>query len=526
VSRAAQPGPPPKATVLLQTYRHEPFIAQAIESVLIQRVTFPFELVIAEDCSPDGTRAIVEEYAGRHPHLIRTVLPERNIGSGEIFVRALESARGEYVACLDGDDYWTSPDKLRRQVEALEDHSDWATCFHDVSLIYGEEGQPSGFVVPGLERETFGIEDILRTCFIPGPTWMVRRSALWPLPPWLVEHAWSDWLIHIGAAQRGAIGYLPEPLAAYRVHAGGMFSSVDRSTQLEEDLRLYERLYRELPQHRELIERCVVDRRCQLAVEESRLSYEVPLLVVEQEDDMPLYFNGRHVRRLPPAPAAPTDWPAEIGTAVRELRSLPVASHHYDPRVEPKPPGGARAYLVIPRTSAGWLAREGDLRAHLASQGTPIWADDWCTIHELTTGPDGQPHDQAAPEEPSSPSIEVLEVSLSEPLPDGLRGAQLDAPRAGGTSAAHALYIVGWALGTDAPTTAVEFELGREVVWRAPLGADRPDLAEAFPDRPDAGGAGFRTTVNLSEATDGFELGILAVLQDGTRASIGTIRGR
>ena len=79
-----------------------------------------------------------------------------------------------------------------------------------------------------------------------------------------------------------------------------MLSSVDRSTQLEEDLRLYERLSRELPQHRELIERCVVDRRCQLAVEESRLPYEVPLLVVEQEDDMPLYFNGRHVRRLPP----------------------------------------------------------------------------------------------------------------------------------------------------------------------------------------------------------------------------------
>src|SRR5439155_17146515 len=120
-------------------------------------------------------------YAERDPDRIRTVLPERNIGSGEIFLRALEAARGEYLACLDGDAYWTSRDKLRRQVEALDDHPDWATCYHDASLIYGEGGEPSGFVVPRLDRATFGLEDILRTCFIPGPTWMVRRSALLPL---------------------------------------------------------------------------------------------------------------------------------------------------------------------------------------------------------------------------------------------------------------------------------------------------------------------------------------------------------
>src|SRR5205807_1410995 len=108
------------ASVVLRTCNHAPFIAQAIESVLLQRTQFPFELIVAEDCSTDGTRAIVEDYARRHPDLIRTILPERNVGHGEILRRGLEATRGRYVGYLDGDDYWTSCAKLARQVDFLE----------------------------------------------------------------------------------------------------------------------------------------------------------------------------------------------------------------------------------------------------------------------------------------------------------------------------------------------------------------------------------------------------------------------
>ena len=88
------------------------------------------------------------------------------------------------------------------------------------------------------------------------------------------------------------------------------------------------------------------------------------------------------------------------------------------------------------------------------------------------------------------------------------------------------MYVAGWALGSRARAIGVEFTTDDALLWRAPLGAPRPDLAEAFPDHPEAGEAGFRTTVNLGRAAGGFELSVRAVLEDGGRPPIGTIRGR
>jgi glycosyltransferase involved in cell wall biosynthesis len=98
-----------RVSVSLLTYNHERYIAQAIESVLAQRGV-DFELVVSEDHSTDGTRAIVEEYAARHPDRIRVLPSPHNVGMTRAFVRGIEEARGSYVALLDGDDDWTSPD--------------------------------------------------------------------------------------------------------------------------------------------------------------------------------------------------------------------------------------------------------------------------------------------------------------------------------------------------------------------------------------------------------------------------------
>jgi Glycosyl transferase family 2 len=531
LDRRAPQGPRPKVSVLLQTYNHEPYIAQAIESVLVQRGPTSLEIVIADDCSTDGTRAIVEEYAGSRPDLFRLVLPERNLGAGLIFVRALQSARGEYVAYLDGDDYWTSPEKLGKQVEALDSHPEWVTCFHDVSLIYGEGGHPSGFVLPAYDERTFGTDDILRKCFIPGPSWMVRRHVCEALPSWVVEFAWSDWLLHIRAAEQGAIGYLPQVLAAYRVHSGSMFAALDRSSQLEEDLRLYERLAGELPEHRELIERCIVDRRCQLAVEEGRLPYDAPIVVVDPHGDMPIYFNGRHARYFP-APRSGAEASAisiaELRSAVHELSGLPPAAPDHGPRAEPERPDPAhsRCYLVIPRTAFAWLEEDPELRKHIEDGWPRMWSDDWCRIHELAVDRARARDREPPPVEQIGTLVEVFELSPTEPLPNELRGRHLDAPKPGSTAAAHAIYVTGWALGERSRVVAVEFELGGELVWRAPLGTERPDLAEAFPGSPEAGKAGFSTTLNLTGAPGEVELGVFAVLDDHGRATIGAIRGR
>src|SRR4051794_38896574 len=113
------------------TYNHAPYIAQALESALAQTLSAPFEILVSEDCSTDGTREIVLRYADRDPR-IRLLLSHSNLRSNEVVARGLRAARGRYVALLDGDDYWTSPTKLQAQVEFLEARPGFSICFHDV----------------------------------------------------------------------------------------------------------------------------------------------------------------------------------------------------------------------------------------------------------------------------------------------------------------------------------------------------------------------------------------------------------
>lgn len=119
----------PLVSVVTITYNHEPWIARTIEGVLAQEVDFPLEMVIAEDCSTDGTRAVCERYAEAHPDIIRLLPSERNLGIIPNERRAMAAARGKYIAFCEGDDYWTEPSKLQRQVDFLESHPDYSVCF-------------------------------------------------------------------------------------------------------------------------------------------------------------------------------------------------------------------------------------------------------------------------------------------------------------------------------------------------------------------------------------------------------------
>src|SRR5690606_24113344 len=117
-----------KLSVCIQTYNHAPYIAQALDSVLMQETDFDFEILLGEDESTDGTREICQEYARQHPDKIRLFLNSREnviyingrpTGRWN-FMNNLRHVRGEYVALLDGDDYWTDPRKLQKQVDVLD----------------------------------------------------------------------------------------------------------------------------------------------------------------------------------------------------------------------------------------------------------------------------------------------------------------------------------------------------------------------------------------------------------------------
>ena len=129
-------------SVIMTTYNHERYIAQAIESVLRQQTDFRIEIVIGEDCSTDRTRAIAEDYAAQYPEAIRIVTSEKNVGWRKNYYRTIAAARGKYIAMLDGDDYFTHRKKLQMQVDILEANPEVGMCYGRSERI-DEEGNRS-----------------------------------------------------------------------------------------------------------------------------------------------------------------------------------------------------------------------------------------------------------------------------------------------------------------------------------------------------------------------------------------------
>jgi len=512
----------PRASVFVLTHDHVEWIGQALDSALAQEATFEYELLVADDFSTDGTRERVLEYAARHPDRIRTFLPDRNLGVAGIWLQAARQCRGEYVAILEGDDYWTSPHKLARQVELLDRNPGWATCFHRATLFFDDGSRPSRPATPAFAKEVFDLDDILRSCFIPFLTVTFRRDVLTSVPDWLFEYRWFDWLFHIWCAQRGPIGFLDEDMASYRVHGAGNWSARSRLDQLEEDLAVYDRLRRELPEKAELIDRCAENRRCQLAVEEAGVAARTPVVLVEPgggvEQAAEVYFNGRPALSVPSTASAPVSGIVKLPAAESGEGEL----HYPVPGVQPRPARPGSCALVVPDSVD--LARSPAIAALVAGKD-PLWSDDCCLIWELDVdSPASDRREKAAGE--MGALVEIGEVSLVGPRPSELLGCHLDEPRAGAVLDAKAVDLIGWAIGSEREAVAVEFSYQGNPFWRASLRAERPDLAEAFPDRREAGRAGFRTTLNLLGTGAEFEVEVAAVLKGQQRVPFGRIRGR
>lgn len=208
------------------TYNHERFIAQAIDSVLMQKTDFDYELVIGEDCSKDKTREIVIDYQKKHPDKIKLLLPESNLGAAFNFVQTLKSCRGEYIALLEGDDYWTNPLKLQKQVDFLETHADCVICFHTVNFFYEDTEKKSYSSPEAGQKEISTIDDLFKKHnFLATCSTMLRNRLFDEFPKWYFLAPMGDYYLYLLYAQYGNIGYINEVMAAYRKHEGGTWST-------------------------------------------------------------------------------------------------------------------------------------------------------------------------------------------------------------------------------------------------------------------------------------------------------------
>lgn len=214
-----------KVSVMVITYNHERFIAQALEGVLAQKVNFDYEIVVGEDCSTDRTREILMDFHRRHPDKIVPLLRNQNVGGKENLLATLAACRGQYVALLEGDDYWISEDKLQKQVDFLDAHPDFAMCCSRAEMMY-EDGERASWIWPSRVAGAYGLEDLLAENFVVTCSVLYRWGSVDPLPAWFRKVRPGDWALHALVTRTAKIELMDDVMAVYRMHSGGVWSSL------------------------------------------------------------------------------------------------------------------------------------------------------------------------------------------------------------------------------------------------------------------------------------------------------------
>lgn len=260
-----------KVSVAICAYNHEKFIAEAIESVLSQEVDFEYEIVVADDYSTDGTASIVQKYQRKHPRIIRLIQNKENVGAIKNDVLVHQACTGEYLAALEGDDYWISKDKLARQVAFLDEHPDYPACFHAVES-FNDVGERNPHLTPSTEyRRDLAQEDLLDAVLIYVNSLMYRKSIV--SGPFLERYGNAvvgDYEFYVMLTKYGPLGYIEGLLSAYRRHSSGYSGRPWREWYLNR-VGMYLFARRELaPQHNHLFRQLISDAYYDICIRECR----------------------------------------------------------------------------------------------------------------------------------------------------------------------------------------------------------------------------------------------------------------
>lgn len=216
-----------KVSVIVHTYNHEKFIRQTLDSILCQEVNFQFEVIIGDDASPDSTPQIIQEYQSKFPEIIKPLLHSKNLGGygKNNTLATLAVCEGQYIAAMDGDDYWTNPLKLQKQVDFLDNNPDFVACFHN-ALIHFEDGSaPDTYVNDENQRVITTIEDLVgedEVWYMATSSVMFRNGIMKEYPKWFHESKSGDIPRYILLGKHGKFYYINELMSVYRKNNGGM----------------------------------------------------------------------------------------------------------------------------------------------------------------------------------------------------------------------------------------------------------------------------------------------------------------
>lgn len=203
------------------TYNHAPYIRQCLDGFLMQKTDFAFEVLIHDDCSTDGTTDIIKEYEAKYPNIIKPLYEEENQwikgrrGSG---VFNFPRAQGKYIAMCEGDDYWTDPQKLQRQVDFLETNPDYSMCFHGAEVL-NESVYP--FSYKSLENREYSSDELFKDWIVPTASMLFKREVLYSLvcDKRILN---GDINLVLASANSGRVFGMSDKMSVYRVQSNGL----------------------------------------------------------------------------------------------------------------------------------------------------------------------------------------------------------------------------------------------------------------------------------------------------------------
>ncbi len=220
------------------TYNHKEFIAQTLQSFLMQKTNFKFEVIIGDDCSTDGATEIIEKIQAENPEIVKLLCSPKNIGAHENMRNVLKYCKGKYIALCDGDDYWIDPLKLQKQVDFLEQHSEYVICCHYTRVI--NTAFETLYVDPKPKPLVHSFNDLLIGKQVETKTASVLYRNL-PETNLIFDQPWYnkvyavDKLIKLMATYYtgGKIYVIPEVMSCYRNHTGGIWSMIKTEARME-----------------------------------------------------------------------------------------------------------------------------------------------------------------------------------------------------------------------------------------------------------------------------------------------------
>lgn len=243
----------PLLSICCITFNHYNYLRSALEGFINQDVDFLVEILIHDDCSTDGTRKIIWEFGEKYPDKVFPVLQTENqyskIGPQRMASNFLQQAKGKYIALCEGDDYWTDPQKLSRQVAFLEDNRDFSVCFHGCQILENGILKDDYITAKRLDKgkSVYDTYDLAKGNFIHTPSIVYRNSPKIYEEEMFLKSEVGDYMLLLLLSLQGKIKRLEWDMAVYRIHGEGVWSNINEKVKKDKIiayLRLLEKYFR------------------------------------------------------------------------------------------------------------------------------------------------------------------------------------------------------------------------------------------------------------------------------------------